>query len=445
MNRRDIFRLAGKVGLVALAQQVPWSWLERAGLVAEYFAEAAMPQNYRIRSGELIADTQLGLAGIVGHQVHSGNATWAVSEVTSGPYVRPSGVTKVFKAEVTVAGSGTSQYRFDFLINRNLVGVSAFQWPIYYSGGANADALFYVAKESGFTNYYTYSNAGTKLTSDQWNFIAQARNQPDGTTGTPAITDTFVRSRMRLSVPAGVTGSFYLCPVYANWYSKPVVVITIDDGDETAYTEAFSYMSARNIPGAIGLNRVGSGTPVSTEQVTEMMAAGWSVHNHGDTHAHMATLSESELVDEVHGCITHWAGRGITLDPHTFLLPFGERNDLVDSVLSRYYQYSMLATGATFPLWDGVPSPYKVSRRPMDNPATLSAMRGTLADAIKYGHALVFYGHKLVAGAASGQTEIADFKALIDDLCRLRESNVIQIRNLADLFTGLTNPRQVRR
>ncbi len=41
MNRRDLFKLAGKVGLVALAQQVPWGWIERAGLLGEYMAEAA--------------------------------------------------------------------------------------------------------------------------------------------------------------------------------------------------------------------------------------------------------------------------------------------------------------------------------------------------------------------------------------------------------------------
>ena len=77
MNRRDLFTLAGKVGLVALPQQVPWSWLERAGLLDEYFAEAAaLPQNYLVQTGSVLCDTSLGLSGIVGHQVHDGTATW---------------------------------------------------------------------------------------------------------------------------------------------------------------------------------------------------------------------------------------------------------------------------------------------------------------------------------------------------------------------------------
>lgn len=448
MNRRDICKLAGKVGLVALAAQVPWSWLERAGLVGEYLAEAAaLPQNYIIESGTILCDTQLGLAGIAGHQVHSGDATWSVSEETGSQWCRPSGVTKVFKAQVTAAGTVTSQYRFDFDISRTLIGVSAFQLPMYYAGSGNAAVLWYVAKEAGFTNYYTYSNGSTPLTPDMWTVQAQARHQPDGTNGVPTISDTFVRVRIRLSMPAGGTGTFYICPMYINWYAKPTVVMTIDDGDETSYTEAFAYMAERNIPGSLGLCQPGIGgssSPVSTAQVQEMIAAGWSMHNHGATHAHMASMSESELVDEIAGPVNYWGAQGVTLDPHTFLLPFGERSDLVDTVLARSYRYSCLATGATFPLWDGIMNPYKIIRRPLDSPATLPAILGTLNDVEKFGHALIFYGHKLVNGAASGQTEIANFKALIDEITARRDANRIQVRNLADLFTGLTHPRRKR-
>lgn len=406
-----------------------------------------LPQNYILNNGTVLCDTQLGLAGIAGHQVHSGDATWAVSDETGAQWCKPSGVSKVFKAQVTAPGSVTSQYRFDFTINRTLVGVSSFQLPIYYTGSANAAVLWYVAKETGFTNYYTYSNGATALTPDMWTVQAQSRHQPDGTNGAPTITDTFARVRIRLSMPAGGTGAFYICPMYINWYAKPTVVITIDDGDETSYTEAFSYMSARGLPGSLGLCQPGIGgsaTPVSTAQVTEMIAAGWSMHNHGATHGHMGTMSESELVEEIAGPRNYWGAQGVTIDPDTFILPFGERNDLVDTVLSRSYRYSCLATGATFPLWDGVMNPYKILRRPMDNPATLAAMQGTLNDAEKFGHTLIFYGHKLVSGASSGQTEIADFKALIDDISRRREANRLQVRNLADLFTGLTNPRRRR-
>ena len=447
MNRRDLFKLAGKVGLVALASQVPWSWLERAGLLDEYMAEAALPQNYLIRSGELIADTQLGLAGIVGHQVHAGDATWAVSEVTTGPFLRPSGVTKIFKAEVTAAGSGTSQYRFDFLISRTLVGISSFYWPIYYSGGANADALFYVAKDTGFTNLYTYQNASVKLTSDRWNFIAQSRHQPDGTAGTPAITDTFVRVRMRLTVPAGITGTFYVCPIYANWYTRPQAVITIDDGDTTAYTKAFAMLQPLGVTASLGLNQPGvggSGTPVTASEVNEMLAAGWSVHNHGASHGHMAAMNASELESEISGPIRYWAERGITLDPDVFLLPFGERNAAVDSALATRYRYSCTATGSNFMTFDGIVNPYQVFRRSMDEPATLEALISNLDTVEKWGGAIIFYGHVVADSASNGQTTTATLLGLAREIARRKNANRLDSRNLPELFAGLTNPRRKR-
>lgn len=406
-----------------------------------------LPQNYLIRTGELIADTQLGLSGIVGHQVHAGDATWAVSEVTSGPYVKPSGVTKIFRAEVTAAGTVQSYYRFDFLISRTLVDVSVFQWPIYYTGGANADALFYVAKETGFTNLYTYQNASVKLTSDQWNFISQSRHLPDGTAGTPAITDTFVRVRMRLSVPAGIVGTFYVCPIYANWYTKPQIIMTIDDGDTSAYTKAFATLQPLGLTASLGLNKPGvggSGTPVTTAQVNEMIAAGWSVHNHGASHGHMATMTAAELETEIAGPIDYWAARGITLDPDTFLLPFGERNTVVDVALATRYRYSCTATGSNFMTFDGVANPYQIFRRSMDEPTTLNALISNLDTAEKYGGVVIFYGHVVADSASTGQTSTATLLGLAREIARRRDANRVSSRNLHDLLTGLTNPRRRR-
>ena len=445
MNRRDVLTLAGKVGLVALAAQVPWSWLERAGLLGEALSEAAaLPQNYRVTTGAILADTQLGLSGITGHQVHSGDATWSVSNETGAEWLRPLGVTNVFKAQVTQAGTGTSQYRFDFTISRALADIYQFHWPIYYTGGGSPSVLFYVAKEAGFTNYYTYDFASAGLVSDRWNYKTHVRSAPGVTTGSPAYSDTFVRVRMRISIPAGQTGTFYIGPICYGWYGKPQIVFTFDDGDVTFYTEAFAYMRPRGIPGSVALNREGSGTPLSVAQVQEMIEAGWSFHNHSDTHQDLATLSETQIAAQVQGAIDYWAGQGITLDPHTFILPFGSRNALVDTVLARYYRYVMLATGASFPLWDGVQNPLKIYRQVIDVPTSTATTIGAMNTAQQHGNALIYMGHKLASGAVSGHTEIANFKALADEVYRRKEANSIQVRNLADLFTGLTNPRRKR-
>jgi len=53
-------------------------------------------------------------------------------------------------------------------------------------------------------------------------------------------------------------------------------------------------------------------------------------------------------------------------------------------------------------------------------------------------------GHKLATGAVTGHTETANFKTLIDETYRRKQANKIQVRNLAELFLGLSSPRLKR-
>ena len=218
MNRRDLFTLAGKVGLVALASRVPWAWLERAGLVSEYLAEAgALPQNYLVQTGSVLCDTSLGLSGIVGHQVHDGTATWAVSEVTDSTYLRPSGTSKAFRAEVTAAAvSGNSTYRFDFLLNTSLVNIRSLHQAIHYTGGAGATMIWYLSQEAGFSNYYVWNHVVDTNQFGSWTSLDISRHLPSQTVGSPSISNTFVRLRCLVRVPVGVTGTFYVGPIHTN-------------------------------------------------------------------------------------------------------------------------------------------------------------------------------------------------------------------------------------
>lgn len=405
---------------------------------------STLPLNYRLTTGGILADTQLGLTGITGHQVHSGTGTWVVSEETDPTWCRPVGTTKMFKAQCTVGGSGVTAYRFEFTINRAVSDIFQWSWPIYYTGQAGASVSFFLAQEAGFSNYYNFAFASVGVTPDRWAYMTQHRQAPDSTTGSPNPANAFVRVRAVVTLGAGVTGTFYVGPICYNWRSQPQVVFTFDDGDATFYTEAFAYMQPRGIPGSVALNRSGSGTPLSVAQIQEMQAAGWSFHNHGDTHVDLTTLTEAELVSQVAGSAIYWGRQGVSLDSDTFVLPFGARNALVDSVLARGYRYSVLASGASFPVWDGIQDPYKIFRQVIDVPTSTATTLAALNVAENRGNALIYMGHKLATGAATGHTELANFKTLVDEVYRRKEANRIQTRSLAGLISGLANPRSVR-
>jgi len=445
MRRRDLFTLAGKVGLVALAQQVPWAWLERAGLVGEYVAEAAaLPQNYLVQTGSVLCDTSLGLSGIVGHQVHDGTASWSVSEATDLTYLRPSGTSKVFRAEVTAAApSGNSTYRFDFLLNTSLVNIRSLHQPIHYTGDTGATMIWYITQETGFSNYYVWNHVVDTNQFGAWTNLDVSRHLPSQTVGSPAITNTFVRLRCMVRVPATKTGVFYVGPIHTNWYSRPQVVITFDDGWNTDYTEAFTYMQDYGLVGSSALNGPGNTlvtTPLSIAQIQEMRAAGWSFHNHTYSHTNLTTVNQDVMRQEIRDCTSYFAGRGVTLDPNVFILPQGGRNADVDAVLTELgYTYSCLSIGPGVPLFWGVPNSLRVPRVFLES-SNLATVKASLDTAERLGHSLIVYAHK-IGTATMAQS---DFRAYMREIALRRDQNRITVRNAADLFTGVTNPRQRR-
>lgn len=404
----------------------------------------ALPLNYRVGEGGVLADASSGLAGLLSHQVHSGTGTWAASDETSPTWCRPVGAAKAIKVQCLTPGAGTTAYRLEWTVNRAIADISQWNWPIYYTGNTGASVSFFLSQDAGFANYYNFAFASAGVPPDRWSYMAQARSSPDTTTGSPNPSSPFVRVRAVLTLGAGVTGTFYVGSLMYNMRSQPQVAFVFDDGDVTFYTEAFAYMQPRGIPGTVALNRNGSGNPLSTAQVQEMISAGWSMHSHGDEHVDMTTLSESQLVTQVEGAVAHWAGRGVQLDPDSFILPYGARNALVDSVLQRYYKYSCLASGISFPAWDGILDPYKIFRQVIDVPTTTATTIGAMDLAVARGNCLIYMVHKLAVGAPTGNTEIANFKTLVDAVYRKKEAGTIQVRNLADLFSGLEAPRRAR-
>lgn len=445
MRRRDLFTLAGKVGLVALAQQVPWAWLERAGLVGDYLAEAAaLPQNYLMQTGSVLCDTSLGLSGIVGHQVHDGTASWSVSEATDLTYLRPSGTSKVFRAEVTAAApSGNSTYRFDFLLNTSLVNIRSLHQPIHYTGDTGATMIWYITQETGFSNYYVWNHVVDTNQFGAWTNVDVSRHLPSQTVGSPAITNTFVRLRCLVRVPATKTGVFYVGPIHTNWYSRPQVVITFDDGWNTDYTEAFTYMQDYGLVGSSAINGPGNTlvtTPLSIAQIQEMRAAGWSFHNHTYSHTNLTTVNQDVMRQEIRDCTSYFAGRGVTLDPNVFILPQGGRNADVDAVLTELgYTYSCLSIGPGVPLFWGVPNPLRVPRIFLES-TTLAAVKTALDTAERLGHSVIFYAHKI--GTAT-MTQV-DFRSYMREIALRRDQNRITVRSLPGIFTGLTSPRLPR-
>ena len=80
----------------------------------------------------------------------------------------------------------------------------------------------------------------------------------------------------------------------------------------------------------------------------------------------------------------------------------------------------------------------------MDMPVSSATLIANINNAVNTGHSMNLYGHVVAAGAPTGQTDLTVFQTVCNHIMRLRDSNVIQQRNLETMLAGLNYPRRLR-
>ena len=156
------------------------------------------------------------------------------------------------------------------------------------------------------TMYYTIAPGSHGLASFpiQW----QVYRMPisDWTaTGGEVWTNTMIRLRFEVTPTSGAV-AVSLDDLEGGYKRIPVVVLYHDDGYGTLYTGgAFQYMRARGIPGTLYLTKrivTDVSTELSTSNIQEIYAAGWSISNHGlDMYVGMGSLSETRQEEQIGG------------------------------------------------------------------------------------------------------------------------------------------------
>ena len=447
MNRRDLFKLAGKVGLVALASQVPWSWLERAGLMADYLAEAGtLPQNYRIRTGTLLCDSQLSALTL--NAVSSGDATISVTDNSDTAYIRPSGVSKSLKFDVVTGGSGFTIWNLDWTINTTLVPIHSLSFAYYtnITTFTNWNIGMLVAETSSYANRYNYSpfTVTPNAARTGWNTATVLRAFPSSTTGSPSISNTFTRLRLQLQAPAGQTGTIWIGPIYINYYNRPKIVFSFDDQDASQYANGYEVLAAHGLPGSQCI-QTGFTGGLTVPQMQEMHAAGWSFHNHSTDHTNLTTVSVAEATENMRTAQDWLDDNGLLYGRSTVVFPNGATNDAVDAAMAGLgYTHGAIVRPQLDKLWDGLEQPRRINRHNTDQSFSLATLKARVDDAIKFGGAQVFYSHAILDGATGSNTERATYQGLVEYVARLRDSNVLDVVTLQGLIDGLTNPRRRR-
>lgn len=463
MNRRDLFKLAGKVGFVALAQQVPWGWIERAGLVGECLAEAAtLPSNYRRQNATAtLVDQSLGNAVNLssGVSVFAGDGSVLVEDTTDPQYLLD-GATKALKITIT-PGAVSTRIRPVFTIaGSTQAGFRTIGMPFWVvPGSGSMDICGIQLGDATLSNFFAWdARNGTGI--GGWRFGANmahgTRGYRTSATGSPAYgTTTF--ARIRLDIRA-MTGSgpltIVIGDIIQNFETKPQVILVLDDQSDTQYTYAFPYMNARGLPGSIAFASKfgGQANCLTDSMVNEMLAAGWSIHNHSDQHP---VLSSGVTADFAYAdtmvCRNYLAARGWDRN-NIYVAPGAATSDVAwQGVQSAGYTYNVVGDalsgyGDLNSTYHGLAQQsnhiYRCSNREASSALGLTFFLAKLDEAEATGRSMGFIIHSITNSA--GNLSPTDFQLLIDEIYRRVSTNRIDCVNLEDYVRRFTNPRKRR-
>jgi peptidoglycan/xylan/chitin deacetylase (PgdA/CDA1 family) len=240
----------------------------------------------------------------------------------------------------------------------------------------------------------------------------------------------------------------YLGPVYMNWYTKPNIVFSFDDGPAGNYDYAYPYMAARGLVGSVAVNGGSIGGPpkMTAANLVELRDAGWSIHNHTWSHTNLALSTESVIRTAIERNQTWLQGLGLHASgDQCFVLPYGNNSVTIEQIVADYYPYSATAAEGAFNTWDGMPDPYLVFRINHDDPTTSASIIAAIDVAVAKGQTIVLYGHDVQPSpVAASYTLTSVFYPIVDYVAKLVKAGIADNTNLQDAIVGLDGRRRLR-
>lgn len=116
------------------------------------------------------------------------------------------------------------------------------------------------------------------------------------------------------------------------------IAFTFDDGVDSVYNYIYPLFETKGIKGTfyVPTNWFGDSNRITWGQALEMFNDGHLIESHGKDHEHLTTLTESELNTLFGEIDTAFTNNGLP-EPDHIAYPFGELNELVETIAASYY------------------------------------------------------------------------------------------------------------
>lgn len=397
-----------------------------------------MPQNYSVNAGTLFEDFEnaddftIAGTGSVKAADTTNVKTGAQSLKVTTAVATTTSIVKTISLVPTRNGNWGIWVYIDDVANIS-------QLDIFLSSTTNI-ATIYMIKT--FT-----SGAGAFVTG--WNFLSIPR---DGwtATGGELWTNTMVRLKFRVWVPAGKTLNISFDSMYYGIYARPKVLITFDDGWTSAYTQGYGYMGPRGLKATYYIisNSLAAGADsadgyMSLASAQAMYAKGNDIANHTTDHSTLTILSEADFNTKVSGCSDYLVANNMPRAAY-FLAYVGGSYDA--TVITRAQNIGILhgrtIVSGVMPTVKGLVSQYLHKCYNISNTTSLDDVKGYINLAIANGETVAILFHKLVeSSSVSTEWNISDFQALINFLKNKVDGNVLDVVTVSEWYRGLTHPR----
>jgi peptidoglycan/xylan/chitin deacetylase (PgdA/CDA1 family) len=271
-----------------------------------------------------------------------------------------------------------------------------------------------------------------------WNCFDFYRSQytTDGTQ--LANTDTITRMKIQVNSRTTNIVEASFDQILSNVQGVPAVMISLDDGRSSVYTEAFAYMKTKKAKGTAFVisGNVDTATYITSAQIQEMNAAGWLMGNHSNDGTVLTSLSQANAQANLVTCKNFLSALGCTRGIYHVAYPGGNSSETVRAALAAESMLSGRMNWVdTFPavsedLW------YTYGCNFPAYNTSLATVKALVDSAVSDKRVCGLGFHELVSSPAATQWKISDFQALIDYIKTLG----IPFLGIDDLYSARTGP-----
>ncbi len=314
------------------------------------------------------------------------------------------------------------------------------QW-VRFPDLAKNTKYFHAFWRNPFSSTGYYQRVGTangsaveaRFASNEWGLVYWKGTNMAATAGAPAFASNtlgYDTIYMRGYADLVAGGQTDFGSLYGNVRSRPVVIFSFDDSNDTDYTIAYPYLAAKGLVGTTYTMRTGIDTAnhMTVAQLQELQAAGWTVGTHGFDS--LTTLSAGDLLTELTAARDYMTANSLT-DWEHYSFPLGDFNpDVVAQLSALGYETSRTVENDSFPVFPGL-NPYLTKGSGSSAYATAQDGKDMIDEAIQYGSTVEIYAHLLNSGGGGGQTDKDLWKAVVDYAHTKHEAGEITVMSKA--------------